>query len=74
MSSERRVDRRREPLADLERDLPTSAADIAALRRARIASRALDPAGRARLLAGVGHPSYEILLRRRLLDGEPFEL
>lgn len=74
MTSDRTAERRREPLLDLERDLPTSAEDVLALRSARLGSRSLPPAARARLLAAAGHPEYEVLRRRKLLVGEPFEL
>lgn len=60
-------------LDSLERDLPTTAADVEALRRARAAS-AMSPADIVRTLEQLGTLSPEELRARPLLGGEPFEL
>lgn len=58
---------------DLERDLPTTPADVAALRRARAAAP-LDFAGYLRFLAAWPSPPTEALRSRRGPHGRPFEL
>ena len=64
--------RNRPSALDLERDLPTTAQDVAALRRLR--HRPITPRQYADLLAAVGHASYQELARRPGPRGEPFEL
>lgn len=61
------------PLLDLERDLPTTEEDVAALRRAR-ADLSLSPEAYETFLAAFDPPSYEELLARKGPRGAPFEL
>jgi hypothetical protein len=59
---------------NLERDLPTSPADVAALRRA-MAAAALDLEGYLRFLAQLPVPTAAALRARRAPRGElPFEI
>jgi hypothetical protein len=58
---------------DLARDLPTTAADVAALRRAA-AARRLELEDYLRFLAGLGSPPPEALRARPGPRGEPFRL
>ncbi len=62
---------RSEPL-DLERDLPTSPEDVAALAAARRIP--VSPAAYEQFLRSLGDLPYEELLHRRGPRGEPFEL
>jgi hypothetical protein len=57
---------------DLERDLPTTAEDVAVLRRLR--NQPITPEQYAALLRAMGDASYEELARRPGPRGEPFEL
>ena len=72
MSDQR--DLRPEPLLELDRDLPTTPEDVAALRRAREASERLSPSEYSDFLRALGKPSIEELRRRRGPHSEPFEL
>jgi len=58
---------------NLDRDLPTTAADVAAQRRLR-ASRPLTFEGYLRFLASFDPPSCDELRRKRGPSGAPFEL
>ena len=60
-------------LATLEEDLPTTPADIEALRRARDGSR-MTPADVAAVAEQLGPPSADELRARPGPQGEPFEL
>lgn len=60
-------------LATLEEDLPTTAEDVSALRRARHAS-AMTPAEIARAVRRLGPLAPARLRARRGPRGEPFEL
>lgn len=62
---------RSEPL-DLERDLPTTAEDVAAL--AAVRRLPMTPAAYEQALKSLGDLPYEVLLARRGPCGEPFEL
>jgi len=62
----------RPAVLDLERDLPTTPEDVAALRRAR--SLEVSPAEYEELLRACGDASPEELARRPGPRGEPFEL
>lgn len=57
---------------DLERDLPTTPEDVAALRRVR--DLPVSPAEYEELLRACGDASPEELARRRGPRGKPFEL
>lgn len=57
----------------LDRDLPTSSADVTALADLR-APRAGDLAAYLRFLAGFTPPTYAVLRARRGPGGAPFEL
>jgi len=57
---------------DLERDLPTTPEDVAALRRLR--DLPVSPAEYEELLRACGDASPEELARRQGPRGEPFEL
>lgn len=57
---------------DLERDLPTSAEDVAVLRSLR--NEPISPVAYADLLRAVGDASAEELAKRPGPRGEPFEL
>lgn len=59
-------------LLDLERDLPTTAEDVAMLRRLR--DRRLTPAEYQALLDAFGDAPTEVLRKRRGPRGEPFTL
>ena len=63
----------RSELLDLERDLPTTPEDVAALRRARQPVR-LDTAAYLRFLASLPAPPGLDLRARRGPGGEPFDL
>jgi hypothetical protein len=64
----------RSPAIDLERDLPTTTEDVAALRRARTLVP-LDMAGYLRFLAQLPQLPYAALAaRRRRAPDVPFEL
>ena len=58
---------------DLARDLPTSAADVAALRRVS-AARRVDLEDYLRFLAGLGPVPASVLRERTGPRGEPFRL
>ncbi len=60
-------------LLDLDRGLPTTPEDVAALRRARERS-ALDMVAFLRALASLPQPRWETLRARPGPHGEPFEL
>lgn len=61
-------------IVDLDRDLPTTAEDVAALRRARSLDR-LDLDGYLRLLAQLPVPTLsELRARRGAMGDRPFEL
>ena len=64
---------RSEPL-DLEKGLPTTPEDVAALRRIRRSGRALTHAEYFRFLAALPQPAPEDLRRRPGPRGEPFSL
>lgn len=64
----------RAPYLDLERDLPTTPEDVAALRRSRARAGVRTPEQFAALLAAVGHAPVAELRKRRGPRGEPFEL
>ena len=64
---------RSEPL-DLEKGLPTTPDDVAALRRIRRSGPILTSEQYFRLLAALPQPSAEDLRRRRGPRGEPFRL
>lgn len=57
---------------DLERDLPTTPEDVAALRAVR--RLPVSPAAYEQFLRSLGDLPYEVLLARRGPRGEPFEL
>lgn len=59
---------------DLDRDLPTTAEDIAVLRRLRYTPRPIDFATYLRFLASLPEPTWEQLRAKRGPHGEPFEL
>lgn len=61
-------------ILDLARDLPTTAADVAALRQARRRSMRLSPAEYLSFLESLPSPTPEELRARRGPRGEPFEL
>ena len=63
---------RSEPL-DLERGLPTTAEDVAALRRIRSLGT-LDGAAYLRALASLPQPSWDVLRARPGPRGEAFDL
>jgi hypothetical protein len=58
---------------DLDRDLPTTAEDVEALRRAREMTT-MDTEAYLRFLAQFGHASPERLRERKGPAGEPFDL
>ena len=64
---------RSEPL-DLEKGLPTTPEDVAALRRLRRSGPILTPEEYFRFLAALPQPSADDLRRRRGPWGEPFRL
>jgi hypothetical protein len=57
----------------LERDLPTSAQDVVALRRAR-QHGAVDTASYLLSLGSLPEPAAQVLASRRPFRGDPFEL
>lgn len=62
-------------LTELERDLPTTAEDVAALRRAGAESRSMDPGAYLAFLESFGDTPVEVLRARGTHEGaEPFEL
>ncbi len=64
---------RSEPL-DLDKGLPTTPEDVAALRRLRERTPALSAEDYFRFLAALPQPSPEDLRRRRGPRGQPFRL
>jgi hypothetical protein len=62
-------------LTELERDLPTTAEDVAALRRARAQARRMDLDAYLAFLEAFDDPPVEVLRARGTHEGaEPFEL
>lgn len=59
---------------DLERGLPTNAADVEALRRAKQSTPPMDGDAYLRFLAQFPPASHESLRKRRGPSGEPFRL
>ncbi|MEM6456706.1 MAG: hypothetical protein AAF772_16565 [Acidobacteriota bacterium] len=61
-------------MTQLERDLPTTPEDVAALRRAREASLTMTPAAYGAFLKMLGPADIETLRARPVFSGPPFEL
>ena len=62
-------------LTELERDLPTTAEDVAALRRARAQAQVMDLDAYLAFLEALGHAPVEALRARGTHEGaEPFTL
>ena len=59
-------------MLDFDRDLPTTAADVEALRKARVASRHVEDY--LAFLATFREPTLEELRARPITRGEPFTL